>query len=1184
MTINLSENILNLTSTLLLSLVVLNSYGQSVLDVTVNNSVCIEQQLNIENNSTGFTNYFWDFCIGDFNEEPIINSSSITGMNFGSGIELVEDQGNWFGFVLDRGAGFEVFRLDFGDSPLNDPIVTELNLTDGLFLKPPDDISVLKFNNVWHAVIGYRETGGEIIRLDFGPSLTNNNPVEINLGNFGYTTNAIRNVQLIDQSGDLVLMLAPNTGFSFWRINYGDSFDNEIDILTDVIKTTAPEADLNRLMGFDIKIINGDYILHCVTINAAKIMRLNFGSSLMNTPTWDAIYNFTGPSNSHDIDLVRDGSNFYGYVSNSSQSPKVFNFGDLTAVQQPAEISYSATIPTIDAIDVFRFDGRSFIYGVNNSVFNRIEHYYNCPVNLQTNAENEPEIFYNEEGSYEISLECTAPEGVSNFTETITVSPDIAPTISFANQTICQSSPIQFSSTTDGTGLTYTWDFGDGSPTSGDANPTHSYASAGEYEVKLSIEDGTCGNFTKQTITVYPEPAPDFTIPSGNICTNQNYLFTNDTPGNFDGLISYTWQLDGETVSTDEDLGLLFTSGGTKELKLIASIPGCDVEIAKNLTDIKEGSLSEFVFDDACIGELVQFTNQSIGAITDFNWDFGNGFSSTLENPQLEFADAGTFEVTLELTNADGCVTSDQQLITIHPLPEVNFESDLSCENLPTQFNDLSSVTLDNLNSWSWNFDDGSEPVTSQNTSHVFSENDNYDVKLIVGTTFGCLDSLTQTITVLEAPEAEFSFDKLCEDVVINFSDESIPLADEAITNWAWNIGGVFRGQQNPSYTFEEPIDYPVSLTITSENLCTSTIEKVISIPPSPSPSFIVEDNCTNELTRLIDVTEISGDEITSWSWTYDEQQLGTESSVENLFSDSGTYLVSMNLLTANGCEYEVSQNVEVFQAPQASFSPSTTFGAPELEVDFVNNSTGAITYRWDFMDGNTSEAINPTNNFTSIGEYDVQLIAINEQDCRDTVSQRISVLEPTLDLEITSLMLVERPNGDAISLTISNSGSIRHDSLLVTLDLGGEASFQQILRSELLPQETITRQLELGLTNRRLNYLCATVQSFYAIEEENSDNNNSCITYNNANLVTSLPYPNPSNGIVTIDLITTEEADVQIQIVNSQGHLISSFSDVKPRGNNNLVLDLSELSGGTYLIRLKLLGTEKLYRVMISN
>ena len=77
-------------------------FAQPTLDVTLQNSVCLEENIGIVNNSTGFDEYEWDFCVGDFNVEPTVTSTTMADLNFGSGFELVEDEGRWYAFVVDN--------------------------------------------------------------------------------------------------------------------------------------------------------------------------------------------------------------------------------------------------------------------------------------------------------------------------------------------------------------------------------------------------------------------------------------------------------------------------------------------------------------------------------------------------------------------------------------------------------------------------------------------------------------------------------------------------------------------------------------------------------------------------------------------------------------------------------------------------------------------------------------------------------------------------------------------------------------------------------------------------------------------------------------------------------------------------------------------------------------------------
>ncbi|MEO0552458.1 MAG: PKD domain-containing protein [Bacteroidota bacterium] len=1156
-------------------------FAQPTLDVTLQNSVCLEENIGIVNNSTGFDEYEWDFCVGDFNVEPTVTSTTMADLNFGSGFELVEDEGRWYAFVVDRGAGREVFRYDFGENPLNNPIITKLDLSPDLFDVPPEDISIIKFNDLWYGVVAYRNSGGSIIRLDFGSELTNNSPAEVNLGSFGFA-NEIRYVELIIESDNLIMVLSLNRGMNLWRVNYGDSFDNVIDTDTDIIKTTAPEADLNRLMGIDIKIINNNYIVHSVALNAAKIMRLNFGSSLLNIPIWEATYDFTGPTTSHDIELIREGDNFYGYVTNPSSSPIVFDFGDLTTVQQPVEINFATSPPTSVALDMFRYQGRTYAYGVNTSRYIEIEHYFDCAVSVEFSNEFAPDIFYMEDGIYEVALSGFNTDVENHLINTVSVSTDTAPSISFSNQNICQSSPVLFTSESPSSGLVYSWDFGDAT-TSIEENPSHTYAAAGVYEVTLEVSNGTCGNFTRQTITVYDEPVPTFSAPGGLICTNQMLNITNTTLGDFGDNETWEWQIDGSTVSSERDLEFTFPTGGMKEIKLIASIPGCSAELIQNI-NVEKGPSPAFVAENVCVGTLMQFNNASIGQIDTYLWDFDNGFTSSLENPSFEYAEPGSYNVSLTVENSAGCITTYETLAVVFASPEIQFSNDLSCERNVTQFNDLSEVDSANLVQWQWNFgdpDSGGSTSSEQNATHVFSRSGTFDVKLVATSGFGCRDSLTQTISVLSAPQADFTFDKACIGEPIQFQDTSVPVVGESITSFEWDIAGVFSNQQNPEVTLGGAGNYDVTLFTTSENLCLGTANKVISIAQPPSLMIGTGAKCENEPVKFYDLSETNGDAISSWEWNFDNQGSSSDSIAFFDFEEAGSFNIGLQVITENGCEFGVQEQVTVNMAPQAIFNVSSMFGAPPLQIDFENLSQNATNYLWNFDGEAESNALEPQFIFNELGEYNPQLIAFSEDGCTDTTSQQVFVLIPEIAIQLNSLILPEDNNSPVI-LGISNNGTLSVIQLTVVIDLGGQVELKEVITTQLAPGQTINYPLELTISDRNIDYICVElVSELEGITESNTSDNSLCETFSQNPITISNPFPNPTTQLLNVEVVSAESNTIVLRILDSTGALVKEFEIPVRQGFETIEMDLRELDQGIYFLQIPELNRTQMIHII---
>ncbi|MTI38043.1 PKD domain-containing protein, partial [Fulvivirga lutimaris] len=1005
--------------------------------------------------------------------------------------------------------------------------------------------------------------------MNFGNSLMSNPSADVLLEPIGGTI--VGGIDIAVDKGNHVMILSNSNDNKLSLINFGDSPGNN-PIPSDIV-TTAGFGIASGLDDIRVEKFNDNWYAFSGSIITSRVVRFDFGPNLYNasaTPTLITT-NLSGQQ-FRGIEIAFDNGNWFGYAITIAGELFRINFGSSLNNNSPVvdALGVDGNLDRPFHIELIKFNSQWKIFSMDADDKNLVVGDFPSPCDMEVYSSKDEipnDIRYSSNGTFNISLLAKDGSGEeSHLLKSIEVNTFSAPPITISSQNICLTSPIQFTSESSAGGLTYDWDFGDGSPTDANANPSHSFTAAGEYEVTLSVQDGTCSNFTKQTITIYEEPAPDFTVPGGNICTNQPYLFEITTPGDFGGFITYSWVLDGVPISTDQDLDITFSNGGSKELKLIATIPGCDIEIAKNLTNVKEGTLPIFSFDDSCVGEEVLFTNSTSGDITDVNWEFSNGFTSTLSNPIMIFDTEGTYDVTLNITNADGCETFDTQTITIHALPVIDFSNELACEKLATQFEDLSTVNIDNLSSWSWDFGDGTEFSEEQNTSHFFDANGDYEVELTATSSFGCVDSLTKMVTVLKAPEVAFNFDKICIDVPIQFSDASVAVEGEEITDWSWNLGGTFSAQQNPQTTFENPLDYSVSLTVTSSNLCTATQTQLVSIPEAPSLDFSLADDCENETAQITDITEISGDNISNRSWLINGSQVSSESNFGYDFAQAGNYNVTLSVYTENGCEYEVSRAVTIHQAPTASFSTSFDFGAPPFVVDFTNQSSGAQSYSWEFEEEATSEETNPSHTFNNLGDFDVSLVAISDQNCTDTISSRIQVLEPLLDAEVLNFNILPTASGDKLSFAIRNNGTIRLDSLSVTVNLGGELEIYETINKAMNPNEVISAQLALTIDNKRLDYICIDVRPFILnYQDVDEDNNRSCITFGQETFIISNPYPNPSTSLVAFDIIATKDAIADIELLSSTGDLIDMFNVEVYEGNNKLDFDLNQLKSGLY-------------------
>jgi len=237
----------------------------------------------------------------------------------------------------------------------------------------------------------------------------------------------------------------------------------------------------------------------------------------------------------------------------------------------------------------------------------------------------------------------------------------------------------------------------------------------------------------------------------------------------------------------------------------------------------------------------VQFTDESTGAIVSWLWDFGDGQTSTLQNPSHIFQDFGSYMVSLTVRSQDSSDTKIKQnyiSATIPGPPEAAFVALPTLGTAPTtiQFTDKSECYatvctyengsviistkkvpgLGHITTWLWDFGDGGTS-TQQNPSHPFDQPGYYTVSLTV-TSSGGSDTETKTdyihATPPPAPVADFAGQPTTGNapLTVQFADQSVG----DVTNWLWSFGdGQTSAQRNPSHIYKAAGDFSVSLTAT---------------------------------------------------------------------------------------------------------------------------------------------------------------------------------------------------------------------------------------------------------------------------------------------------------------------------------------------------------------------------------
>ena len=1180
------------------------------VDFLVPSSACLGEDIKVENLSSETLNFEWDFCSGDLQVDPtarsIQSNSSLRGLY---GLELVNDNGIWLLFATDRDNN-SLLRFTFGEGLNNSPTaITNLGDLGGLLIQPRA-IKLYKIQDRWQGLI--LSVGNEsLINIDFSEGLSNIPRGNVLLSGVG------------DPNSAMNLVREGNSLLAF--VTYYST--SKIDIIS--LESTEESTNVEKTMSFSVPVSTNirdiDLIKDCndwygiiVARRGRTVQKLRFGSNLFSAPTFENV-----PDNKN----VRPMAGRYIYENGEYYVVTLNENGDFVKLNFGTDINNSLISATnfgnfnilnsTRSIETVWDNGNWYTFTANavtNELF-RIDFSKNCDVSKGGSKLYEPNsISYNESGTFTVTLTgYNDVGGFSSLSKNISITNSQAPRLAIEeSESLCSNSVKTFLAINSDelTITSYQWKFGDNSPTASGQEVTHQYTNPGTYKVTLEVQsENGCGNRLTKEITIYEPPAPGFTAPSGQICTNGavNFANTTDTKG-ADSLITYRWLVDGELVSEEANPAITFAEGDSKTVRLEARIPGC-TEVIEQTVNVQQGPTVGFVVPQVCEGAPVAFENLTSGEdITGYQWDFGDGgtFSSaTAESPTYAFEAAGTYEVALSVSNGAGCLNTYRQEVVVYQQPSVGFLSEVACVGTPTQFTDTTTAGANaNIIAWQWDFGDGSTAVV-KNPAHVYQQPGTYTVRLTAQSTAGCEASTEQTITVESPVAADFLIDRTCPTeeapYLVQLTDVSTASKGEEVTQWFWTIEGQTFTTPNVTYAFRGPGRYEVSLTAFASSACNATVTKTIQIDTLPTVAFTYENACVgsplafeSEVSMTgVDTSggDTSGETISGYIWSFGDVGTALEANPAFVFEEAGTYDVRLTVQTESGCTFTTSQPVTIGEAPVAEFTASATFGGAPLTVNFTHSADASTQYRWNFGGQGTSVEPNPTFTFTELGTYPVTLTATNAVGCIDTFSQTITVVEPAQDIQLTDIEVLDGPNGSQqLVLTLQNAGTLLVPGLSITVDLGDAASLQALVDEPLLPGQTLRYPLSFQLPvpvpnqSNALRYVCASVMVRDAdFEETDLDNNRACVSLNQQ-LSVEAPFPNPATDEVQLSLILPQASPVALRMMNAQGQVLRQQTVAETQsGLNTFLIPVRGLPVGSYILQVMYRGEQQRFRVAVG-
>lgn len=393
-----------------------------------------------------------------------------------------------------------------------------------------------------------------------------------------------------------------------------------------------------------------------------------------------------------------------------------------------------------------------------------------------------------------------------------------------------------------------------------------------------------------------------------------------------------------------------FSDTGSYTINLtVTTNAGCKQNLIKNIY-IYPKPIVDFINVIACQNDTAFFNEviNSLGyPITNYQWDFGDGATSTSSDPFHIFSQNINYQVQLIATNSKGCVDTAIKTITVKDEVSADFNYSTACINVPISFTDNSIAPLPNTTSIrNWSFFPGT--ATGLNATKTFTSSGSHPVTLTVNGFNGCVSSITKLVIVSLPPDADFTSSTICIADSFQLTDASLPI-NGSINSWQWKFAGsTFSIAQNPKYLLNSSGNASVFLKVTNDSGCVDSITKIIFVNPLPDASFDINPSTYLFIDSPLSFTPNQAS-ASSYFWNLSNGNTFSDPILTLSFTNEDTYTLGLLLTDNFGCKNNSSQTFTIARRMTdlgiiAARSTIDNDGFVGVEADLFNYGSTPVT------------------------------------------------------------------------------------------------------------------------------------------------------------------------------------------------------------------------------------------------
>lgn len=405
--------------------------------------------------------------------------------------------------------------------------------------------------------------------------------------------------------------------------------------------------------------------------------------------------------------------------------------------------------------------------------------------------------------------------------------------------------PITFTGSASGgvSPYTYSWNFGDSSTGSG-SSTTHTYQTAGDYSVILTVRDSTGQNTSAtQSVTISSPPAltTSFTFSPSSPQTDQQIMFTGYASGGTAPYI-FSWNFGDGATGTSETVNHSYSSAGTFTVVLTVNDNSSSHQTATSQQTITLTNppppaplAANFSYtpNSPEINNTVTLSatvNGGTGRYA-FGWSFGDGTNAATNPTTHIYGSPGSYTVVVIVTDANGASANYSRVISVASVPNVSFTYNPSSPeaNSETTFTAFTNGGVQPY-SYSWSFGDSGTSSGSSPT-YTYQASGSYTIVLIVTDANGVTAKASQTITVNPPLSTSFSYSPSSPLPLLPVQFTANATGGSQPYSYSWNFGDGSTGSgATVNHSYLLPGTYIVTLTTTDNNGQTATASTTVSV------------------------------------------------------------------------------------------------------------------------------------------------------------------------------------------------------------------------------------------------------------------------------------------------------------------------------------------------------------------